>query len=82
MKIVELQEKLDLSYRKNEELDKQREMTEAKRQLLEEKLKQVTIKSPAKWQLSVERVPKEGLSNVGEMDGNYTSKSNKVNGKS
>ena len=82
MKIVELQEKLDLSYRKNEELDKQREMTEAKRQLLEEKLKQVTIKSPAKWQLSVERGPKEGLSIVGEMDGNYTSKSNKVNGKS
>jgi hypothetical protein len=73
MKIVELQEKLDLSYRKNEEQDKQREMAEAKRQVLEEKLKQAIIKSPAKWHLSVERVPKEV---VGEVDGNYTTKGN------
>ncbi|CAB3988436.1 Hypothetical predicted protein [Paramuricea clavata] len=79
MKIVEMQEKLDLSYRKNEELDKQREISEAKRQVLEEKLKQAMIKSPAKWQLSVERVPKEGLSDLGEVDASYTTKINKAN---
>ena len=78
MKIVELQEKLDLSYKKNEEVEKQREMSEAKCQVLEERLKQPMVKSPAKWQINVERAPKEGSSHV---DGSYAAKSNKVNGK-
>ncbi|XP_028404969.1 intracellular protein transport protein USO1-like [Dendronephthya gigantea] len=46
MKIVELQEKLDMSYRKNEELDKLYEASEAKRQVLEGRLKQASTKSP------------------------------------
>ena len=75
MKIVELQEKLDLSYRKNEELDEQREMAEAKQQVLEEKFKEAMVKSPAKWQLSVERVPK-GI--FGDVDGSYITKGNGV----
>ena len=73
MKIVELQEKLDLSYRKNEELDEQRETAEAKRQVLEEKFKEAMVKSPAKWQLNVERVPKDIF---GEVDGSYITKGN------
>lgn len=81
MKIVELQEKLDLSYKKNEELEKQREMSEAKCQVLEEKLKQAMIKPPAKWQLHVERVPKEGSSDVAHVSGSYATKSNKGNDK-
>ena len=75
MKIVELQEKLDLSYKKNEELDKQRETSEVKRQVLEEKLKQATIKSPPKLQLNLERVTKEGLAKLSEVDKSYSTKS-------
>lgn len=75
MKIVELQEKLDMSYRKNEELDKKYQASEAKRQVLEEKLKQAATKSPGKWS-SVERA-KEGLSNLAELDGSSNKGSSK-----
>lgn len=76
MKIVELQEKLDLSYRKNEEIDEQRQISEAKQQVLEKKLRQVLAKTASKLQ---NKDDKEGLSNLEEM---YTSQAvSKANGK-